>query len=164
IQKAPDAGGLVEEITDAIHQARRAIDRPNDDRLYLGKCGHENIHYGRVVTCNVELYGMPWLDMALCEGCGTQYRIAERQDWLRDRADKHPGTSVEVAGFLRLTGVACTPEQIRGLAHRRRLVPVGANDRGHPTYLISDVLTALRNRYARRAQPVPPFAESKRER
>lgn len=155
VRKSIDAGTMVDEITEAVHQARRAIDRPNDDRLYLGPCGSTSTsHYpgspSMTNPCDEELYGQPWLDRAVCERCGTDYRITERQDWLRDRANKHPGTSVEVAGFLRLTGVACTPAQIRGYTRRKRLEPAGINDSGHPLYLISDVLATIKDRYARR--------------
>lgn len=162
VRRLPAAGTLVEEVTDAIHQARRAVDRPNDERLYLGPCGsttpahhftaHGQPHPGTPTSpCTEELYGHPWLDRARCDACGTEHRTTQRQEWLRDRLAEHQGTSVEVAGFLRLTGVSCTPAQVRGYAHRRRLHPSGVNDQGHPTYLISDVLVALRSRYVRHA-------------
>ncbi|MGH7743240.1 MAG: hypothetical protein ACREQ5_00255 [Candidatus Dormibacteria bacterium] len=166
IRRSSDAAVIVDEITEAVHQARRSIDRPSDDRVYLGPCGATTLSHnmgadvsrkvGAVsVTnpCTEELYGQPWLDRTICEHCGTEYRIEDRKDWLRERANQHQGTSVEVAGFLKLTGVACTPAQIRGYAHRKRLEPSGVNDHGHPTYLISDVLTVIRDRYARRVTP-----------
>lgn len=161
VAKHPDAAALVDEVTDAIHQARRAIDRPNDDRIYLGPCG-ATIHgqRGRFMQprlCREELYAYPWIDVITCPNpdCLTMYRVTDRQEWLRERAHQYQGTASEVAGFLRLTGVACTTEQIRGYARSRngrppRLEPAGTNPRGYPTYLISDVLDAIKDRYVRR--------------
>jgi hypothetical protein len=156
VQKHPDAAQLVDEVTDAIHQARRAIDRPADERIYLGRCGaqiHERT--GWIHECREELYGYPWLDRALCPVCGTEYDIAERQSWLRERKDKYQGTVAQVAGFLRATGVQCTTEQVRGYARSRnghppRLEHAGVNDQGHRTYLISDALAAIKERYVRK--------------
>jgi hypothetical protein len=159
VQKHPEAAQLVDEVTDAIHQARRAIDRPADDRIYLGRCGSESRYINgytvRTPACEEELYGYPWLTRAVCAKCGTEYVTSDRQDWLRARQDKYQGTVAQVAGFLRATGVQCTTEQVRGYArsrngHSPRLEHAGVNGQGHRTYLISDVLTALRERYVRR--------------
>jgi hypothetical protein len=157
--KHPDAAELVDEVTDAIHQARRAIDRPDDDRIFLGPCGAK-IHdpHGRFMNpppCREELYAYPWIDVITCPRCQAIYRVTERQEWLRERAQQYQGTAVEVAGFLRLTGVVCTADQVRGYARSRhgrppRIQACGVSDRGYPTYLISDVLTAIKDRYARR--------------
>ena len=162
VAKHPQAGELADEVTDAIHQARRAIDRPDDDRVFLGKCGapiHEHTpRFIRTRTCPEELYAYPWIDVITCPNpqCLTMYRVTDRQEWLRERAQQHKGTATDVAGFLRVTGVACTPDQIRGYARSRhgrppRIQPAGVNDRGHPTYLISDVLAAIKDRYTRRS-------------
>lgn len=150
VQRCPDGADLMEEVISAVHQARRAIDRPDDRRIFLGPCGAPMGAQGP--TCVTEVYGLPWRDTAACEGCGAQYRVVQRQEWLRERAQRYLGTAPEVAGFLRLTGVACTAEMIRGYAHRRRLKPAGRNPRGHPLYLISDVLTVIQDRYMRRAR------------
>jgi hypothetical protein len=161
VAKHPDAAELADEVTDAIHQARRAIDRPNDDKIFLGKCG-ARIHgyHGRFthqVLCREELYAYPWIDVITCPNsdCLAIYRVTERQEWLRERAHQYQGTAAEVAGFLRITGVECTPDQIRGYARSRhgrppRIQPAGVNDKGHATYLISDVLEAIKDRYVRK--------------
>lgn len=155
VAKHPEAAGFADEVTDAIHQARRAIDRPNDDRLYLGVCGgtFHGPHYD--TTCKEELYAYPWIDVITCPRCQSIYRVTARQEWLRDRAQQYKGTAAQVAGFLRLTGVECTPDQIRGYARSRhgrppRITSTGFNDKGHPVYLISDVLGAIKDRYVRR--------------
>jgi hypothetical protein len=161
IQKHPDAGQLVDEVTDAIHQARSAIDRPTDDRIYLGRCGSEQRHTHGYPTsgppCTEELYGYPWLSRTICPHCGTEYDITQRQDLLRARKNRYQGTVSQIAGFLRATGVQCTTEQVRGFARSRdgrppRLEPSGTNDLGYSTYLITDVVKALKTRYQRRTR------------
>lgn len=161
VAKHPDAAEFADEVTDAIHQARRAIDRPDDDRVFLGKCGNpvhvSGARFMRSYVCTEELYAYPWIDVVTCPNpeCLAIYRVTERKEWLREQAQQHKGTSAEVAGFLRLTGVACTSDQVRAYARSRhgrppRIQPAGVNDRGQPTYLISDVLAAIKDRYVRR--------------
>lgn len=151
VQRTPDAAELVDEVISAVHQARRAIDRPNDRRVFLGPCGNRVTDcVGSGVACAEEVYGLPWRDTATCERCGAEHRVIQRQEWLRERAQRYLGTAPEVAGFLRLTGVECTAEMIRGYNHRGRLKPSGRNPRGHPLYLISDVLLVIRDRYVRK--------------
>lgn len=154
VQRCTRGAELVDEITSAVHQARRAIDRPDDRRIFLGPCGARQhpLTGQQTPMCVTEVYGLPWRDTAVCEGCGTEYRVMQRQEWLRERAQRYLGTAPEVAGFLRVTGVACTAEMIRGYAHRGRLAPAGRNPRGHPLYLISDVLAVIRDRYMRRGR------------
>lgn len=149
IQKRSDAAQLVDEITSAIHQARRAIDRPEDHRIFLGSCG------GRVTTtsgsmiCKEELYGLPWNTHAVCQTCGAECVISIRQEALRARARQYVGTASAIARFLRATGLDCSTGMIRGYAKRGRLKPVSVNERGHCKYAIGDVLDALRKRYVR---------------
>jgi hypothetical protein len=152
VQRCPQAAQLYDEVIYACHQARAAIDRPDDPRVFLGPCGTRQ-HYpnGTVIECTTEVYGVPWREQTTCEGCGTVHTISRRQEWLRERLRHYLGTAPEVAGFLRVTGVDCTAEMIRGYAHRKRVTPAGYNSRGHPLYLISDVLAAIRDRYHRRA-------------
>lgn len=154
VRKSSDAVQLVDEITNAIHQARRAIDRPEDRRLFLGPCGGRVRHASGTMVCKEELYGLPGNTHAVCQTCGAEYVISTRQEELRTRAQQYVGTAPKVAGFLRATGLDCSAEMIRGYAHRGRLKSVGANKLGHPEYAIGDVLDALRNRYVRRKTDV----------
>jgi hypothetical protein len=90
----------------------------------------------------------------VCRTCGAEHVISTRQEKLRTRAQQYAETAPKVAGFLCATGLDCSAEMIRGYAHRDRLKPVGANERGHPKYAIGDVLDALRDRYMRRKTDV----------
>lgn len=142
IQNHPDAGRLVDEITHAIHHAREAIDRPDDRRQFLGPCDAELDDRSH---CREEIYGVPWRDHATCDSCGARHHIATRQQWMRDIAHDHLGTSTEIAGYLRTTGIHCTPDVIRGYVRRGRLAP--ATDTNPPLYRMADVLAALQDRY-----------------
>lgn len=133
----PAAAGLVDEVTDAIHQARRAIDRPDDRRLFLGPCS--------TGTCVTEVWGLPGNKFATCTACGARHDIAARQTWMNNVARDHLGTSVEISAFLRIVGVRCTSSMIRGYALRGRLT--SAPDQHPPLYRIRDVLHALEDRY-----------------
>lgn len=144
LTRHPHAGTIINEVTDAIHQARRAIDRPHDHRVFLGKCDTTPITGGD--ACRVEIYGLPDHHTTHCTTCGAPHNVLERQQQLRDRADGYLGTAPEIAGFLRATGMRVTPDMIRGYAHRGTLTPTSHNTRGHPTYRINDVLTVLSNR------------------
>jgi hypothetical protein len=143
-----DAGELASEITSAIHQARHAIDRPNDRRQFLGPCATVQPDS---TTCREEVYGMSWKQTTTCPACGAIHHIATRQQWLLDLAQDRLGTSTEIAGFLRTAGVSCTPSQIRGYVARGRLEP--ARDANPPLYRMCDVLTAISYRYQHRSKP-----------
>jgi hypothetical protein len=142
IRVRADAGQLADEITSAIHQARHAIDRPRDDRLFLGPCGGELSDHS---TCRQEIYGVGWKHNTSCPTCGTVHNIADRQKWLLDVAYDRLGTSTEIAGCLRTAGVRCTPSQIRGYVARGRLTP--AQETNPPLYRMRDVLGAIQDRY-----------------
>ena len=149
VQKRSDAAQLVDEITSAIRQARRAIDRPEDHRIFLGTCDGRVTTTGQSMICKEELYGLPWNTHTVCQTCGTEYVISTRREALRARARQYVGTASAIARFLRATGLDCNTGMIRSYAKRGRLKPVSINERGHHNYAIGDVLDALRKRYVR---------------
>jgi hypothetical protein len=149
IRLHPDAGQLADEVTSAIHQARRAIDRPDDHRQFLGPCGAQLPDH---TYCLEEVYGVEWIQTTHCPACNTVHNIADRQKWLLDVAQDRLGTSTEIAGYLRTAGVRCTPGQIRGYVARGRLT---ATETSPPLYRMADVLGAIQDRYQRhRVRPV----------
>jgi len=142
IRVHPDAGQCVEEMSHAIHHARHRIDRPDDRRQFLGPCGAQ---LSAGATCREELFGVPWKPTARCPACGAEHNTELRQHQLREIAQEHLGTAVEIAAFLRCVGVNCTSSMIRNYAARGRLTP--APDTQPPMYRIRDVLTTLQDRY-----------------
>lgn len=141
VQRCNEAGQLTDEVTAAIRAARRAIDRPDDRRMFLGPC--------YTAGCVEEVYGLPSNSWATCPACGAQHDITTRQQWLYQQAQNHLGTAVEISGFLRIVGVRCTASMIHNYAARKRLIPAGYREPS-PLYRIRDVLDTIQDRYRRR--------------
>jgi hypothetical protein len=113
---------LVDEISDAIHQARRAVDRPAD-RVYLGQCLMETPDdEGRQVTCLNELYARPQAREVQCKVCGVEHEVGERRAWLLQRAQDII-LSVKDASLMigEIGGIKVSQASIRGYLHRGKL-------------------------------------------
>jgi len=113
---------LVDEIADAVHQARRAVDRPAD-LTYLGQCYMETPDPdGRLVTCLNEIYGSVSAAQVQCGVCGTEHPVTERREWLLRRAQNYV-MSVKDASqlFGELGGIKVSQASIRGYLHRGKL-------------------------------------------
>ena len=119
IRRHPAVVELVDEISDAIHQARRAVDRPAD-RVYLGQCLMETPdNEGRQVTCLAELYARPQAHEVRCSVCSTEHPVAERRAWLLTRASDMLVTVKEASSYLgEIGGIKVTESSIRGYLHR----------------------------------------------
>lgn len=137
----PDAGQAHDELTAAVREARRTIDRPNDQRQYLGRCDDNG--------CTEELYARPYRDVAVCPACEREYDVAERRAWMVKYSVEHLGTASEIAGFLRIYQITITPSAIRGYVARGRLEAKHHDQRGRPMYRIGDVIDVLNTRYTR---------------
>lgn len=113
---------LVDEITDAIAQARRAVDRPAD-RVYLGQCYVETPdEEGKKVTCLAELYARPNAAEVRCKVCAAEHPVAERRAWLLQRAQDMIVTVKEASSYLgEVGGIKVSQSSIRGYLHRGRL-------------------------------------------
>jgi hypothetical protein len=123
IRRHPAVIELVDEITDAIRQARRAVDRPAD-RIFVGPCMAENPDdEGRQVTCLEDLYARPQASEVRCKVCGTDHPVAERRSWLLEQARDRLFTVREAAQMMGdVGGIKVTEASIRGYIHRGRIV------------------------------------------
>jgi len=122
IRRHPAVVELVDEISDAIHQARRAVDRPAD-RVYLGQCLMETPDdEGRQVTCLNELYARPQAREVQCKVCGVEHEVGERRAWLLQRAQDII-LSVKDASLRigEVGGIKVSQASIRGYLHRGKL-------------------------------------------
>lgn len=132
VAASPQAQQCVDECTDAIRRAWKAVDLPAD-RTFLGPCP----------DCGADLYARPSRAQVTCR-CGTVTDAASRRDWLlsqvRDQLDTATGIARALPG---LVSVPLTPAMIRGYAHRGRLSPRPAGPDGRPRYRIGDVLDLL---------------------
>lgn len=122
IRRHPAVVELVDEITDAIAQARRAVDRPAD-RQYLGQCLMETPDdEGRQVTCLAELYARVNANDVTCKVCGAEHPVGERRAWLLARAADMIVTVKEASSYLgEVGGIKVSQSSIRGYLHRGRL-------------------------------------------
>jgi hypothetical protein len=119
IRRHPAVAELLDEITDAVEQARRAVDRPAD-RQYLGQClavlPDED---GDDVECFEEIWARVDAHEAVCRVCGVTHEVAERRSSLLDRARPMVVTAREAAGWIGQFGdVVATENSIRNWADR----------------------------------------------
>lgn len=140
IRRHPAVNELTDEISDAINQARRAIDRPAD-RTYLGQCLVPTPDdQGRDVTCLAELWAKPDATTATCKTCGGSQDVADRKQWLLDEAKPMLVTVKEASRYLgRFGTIDVTEASIRGLLHRKRI----AYRPGTTTFRLGDLLNVL---------------------
>jgi hypothetical protein len=119
IRRHPAVVELVDEITDAVAQARRAVDRPAD-RVFVGPCMSEQPDdEGRLVTCLEDLYAREGAGTVRCKVCTWEHDVAERRQWLLDRAADRLFTVREAAQMMGdVGGIRVTESSIRGYIHR----------------------------------------------
>jgi hypothetical protein len=150
IRRHPAVVELVDEITDAIRQARRAVDRPAD-RVFVGPClaTHPDDD-GRMVTCLEDLYARPNAATVKCRVCGSEHDVNERRIWLLEQARDRLFTVKEAAQMVGSVGhITVTEASIRGYIHRDRLAyhPIGKGK----GIRLGDLLTVLLNESERRS-------------
>lgn len=130
----PAVEEAVDELVDAMRQARRAIDRP-PGTWYAGPCG--------VDDCAADLYAHHGARTIRCRRCEATHDVAARETWLMGQVRDRLGTATEIARALNGFNPGLTPEMIRGYAGRLRLLPFGVDDLGRPLYRIGDVRDLL---------------------
>jgi hypothetical protein len=118
IRRHPAAADILDEITDAVTQARYAIDRPAD-RTYLGTClVPDNTDH----PCMAELYARHGASSLTCRTCGITHDVHERRAWLLNKAADMIVTVREASSYLGEIGdIKVTQAAIRGYIHRGKL-------------------------------------------
>lgn len=130
----PAAGDAVTEIREAVHQVRRAIDRPLD-RAYAGPCNE----------CGTPLYGRPGAAEVACRGCTTPdgdtlvYGLTERRDWMLAAVLDKELPAADIARALTSLVRPIAPALLYTWVKRKKLQPVGSDDRGHALFRLGDV-------------------------
>lgn len=146
LRRHAEAGRAHDELTYAVRQARRAVDRPIEREVY-GQCTAE-LEDGS--SCPEYLYAPPGRPTVTCGGCGSVHDTAKRRAWMflyvRDRVDTIRG----VVACLTLGGIRTTEDKVRLMASRGRFLSVGQEASGRPLYRVSDVLAAIEDRYRHR--------------
>jgi hypothetical protein len=147
LRQHQDAGQASDEITDAIREARRAIDRPLDQEIY-GKC--MATLDGDDALCEAYLYATHGKTHVICPGCGSIHDTEKRRAWMFEQVRDMLGNVREVVACLKLGGINTTEDRVRSMATRGRFLPRGINGRDQHLYRVSEVLAAIEDRYRHR--------------
>lgn len=138
------AAEAVDELTDAVHQARLIIDRPAD-KIYAGPCNQ----------CERDLYARPGSPVVDCGPCKLRYDVQVRREWMLTHAEEMIGTSVWVANVATGLGFKVSPSTVRMWAKRGRLgvrtyaPSLNADREPHPLYRVGDVIDLVVRQRAR---------------
>lgn len=123
----------VDEITKAVRDGKRVIDRPAD-KWYAGPC-----------DCGVDLYARAKSGQVKCceTECGLVYDIGERRSWLLEAAEDRLAPAAELARAVSWLGASpLTAERVRQWAKRERIFAKGHDGRS-PLYRVGDAIDLL---------------------
>jgi hypothetical protein len=153
----PDGPQIVDELTAAITQARRTIDRPAE-RHYIGTCGGlieaaDLTGALGAADCTQELYAHADRDTVDCPRCGTAWQVRARQDAMLARIRDHELNAADMARAVDGLGIDLNPERIRQWK-RRGVLEVAcdadgrphADVKGRPLYRVGDILDIVAGR------------------
>ena len=150
MRRHASAAELLDEITDAIDQARRAVDRPAD-RAYLGQCYTELLgEDGDLVTCYAEIWARPDASETTCKVCGVTHGVAERRAWLVEQARPMVVTAREASRYLSDVGaIEVNEKTIRSWVTRGKLlVRPGLSDQRQ--FELGELMRLIANRQIER--------------
>lgn len=132
-----DADQAHDELTDALRNARHAVDRPAA-RIFVGPCDE----------CGEDLYGVPHRARATCAGCGAVYEdMVVRWEGALRKLRGYPATASTIAAMAgELYGVMIDRKLINQWASRGDIRPVDQvkvtedGQRAVPRFRFGDVL------------------------
>ena len=139
-----EAGQAYDELTNAIREARRAVDRPLE-RVFAGQCLEEH-EDGRV--CREDLYAAPGKAHATCRVCGARHDMAARREWMLSCIEDQVAYSGLLAGLVSNLGVQIGSSTIRRYASAGRIHAISVDAKRRPLYRIGDVLDVFLKRAA----------------
>ena len=119
----------VEELTNAISQVRRAVDRPAE-RIYAGPCA----------DCGGDMYGKPGASSVECRPCGLEYDVAGRVEWMRSQVYGRLVTAREGAALLSRFGMPTQQKTIDKWHERKRVPDHETDTEGRWLYLFDDLV------------------------
>lgn len=127
----PDAH---EEITDAVAQCRRLVDRP-PERWYAGPCD----------LCRADLYATSRQGQVQCrtEQCPASYDIAERRDWLLAAAEDRLVGAADLARAVSWLGAQPLTRHRVGMWAKRGRILAKGHDGTRPLYRVGDAIDLL---------------------
>lgn len=151
IRNQPAGNEAHDELTTAIRNARRAVDRPQD-RVYAGPCSPEDgieltgqerlliaiAGTGLPTRCDGHLYAREGSTIATCDTCARDMPLNDARDPLLARIDNMHLTATEIVTALGGLGQKINANTLRVWVHRRLLTnhaPTGER----PRYRVADV-------------------------
>ena len=145
IRRHPKAAEIVTGIGHVVRAAYRAIDRMQE-REYLGQCMYEE----GGLTCHAEVWARPGAHQATCTQCEVTHDVAERREWLLDKAEDLIVTPREASRYVgEVGGMEIRQQQIRNYLDRKRIAVRPSPD-GVKRFRLGDLLQLLRDDTARR--------------
>lgn len=145
LTRHPEAAAAVDEITDAVRLAERAVDRPAGQQ-YAGPCGAQ-LDHGR--RCERHLYARPGAATVECPACRRVWGLDARRERMLNAVLDQLATAAQAAHILTQLAAPLKSGTVRQWAARGRLVAHGHDAQGHPTYRVADVLDLLVDKLAR---------------
>lgn len=131
------AGDVVNEITAAVTQCHRLIDRA-PDRQYLGDC--------RETDCLGRLFARPGGELARCDSCYTTSSAAEIRKRMLEELDDRLCTAAEIARLSTYLGLKADREQVRkriNTWHKRDQIESHAAFSDDPAFRFGEVYAKL---------------------
>lgn len=142
LRQRPEAGEALSEIQDACIAMERVVDRA-PERWFAGVCGATTM----AGQCPKTLWPAAGAKTIRCV-CGAEHDADERKQKLLDEAEDRWVTASWSAHLLTSLGVSCTPEMVRGYAHRGRLAPHPVPDGKSPRYRFGSVRELVEQQHA----------------
>ena len=137
----PEAEQAFDELHNAMRLVRHTIDL-HSDRWYAGRCGAPQ-GQGTATYCDTDLYARSGADWVTCPNCGASFDAEDRKAVLLDSVRDHLTYAETIARALSAWGWKVTSSQIRGYAHRHRLLAHGHDEHARPLYRCGDVIDLL---------------------
>lgn len=151
IRNQPAGNEAHDELTTAIRNATRAVDRPQD-RVYAGPCGAGTVTLHLTIgldgnggsseitnfECDGHLYARHGSTIAECDTCQRSMSLDDARDPLLARIDNMHLTATEIVTALGGLGSPVNPNTLYSWAHRGLLTnraPAGER----PRYRVADV-------------------------
>jgi hypothetical protein len=144
LRQHQDAGQAYDELSNAIREARRAVDRPLE-RVFAGPCG---VEADNGFICREDLYAAQGKTTAVCKGCGARHEMAQRREWMLSIIEDQVAYSGLLAGLVSNLGVQIGSSTIRRYAAAGRIKAISVDAKHRPLYRIGDVLDVFLKRAA----------------
>lgn len=140
LRQCEGGGTFVADLLDWYAEATRVVDLP-PERVYAGPCD----------LCGNDLYAIPGAVTMRCDsiGCDGTYDVSQRRAWLLGAVSDRLATTTEICTALTSLSTPVTPNVIRGLVYRGRIVAKGTDSHHHPLYRVGDVMEVLAERRAK---------------